>query len=60
MTTNDPITLTAGEAAKVLGLARSTLAKLRVESKVSMQTKAPRDMTDAELTALLAELNGGS
>jgi excisionase family DNA binding protein len=30
MTTSDPITLTAGEAAKTLGLAPSTLAKLRL------------------------------
>jgi predicted DNA-binding transcriptional regulator AlpA len=30
MTTHDPITLIAGEAAKLLGLAPSTLAKLRL------------------------------
>lgn len=30
MTINNPITLTAGEAAKILGLSSSTLAKLRL------------------------------
>jgi predicted DNA-binding transcriptional regulator AlpA len=42
MTTNDPIGLTAGEAAKVLGLAPSTLAKLRLSGNGPLYCKLGR------------------
>jgi len=42
MTTNDPISLTAGEAAKVLGLAPSTLAKLRLSGNGPVYCKLGR------------------
>jgi hypothetical protein len=42
MTTNDPISLTAGEAAKVLALAPSTLAKLRLSGNGPVYCKLGR------------------
>jgi predicted DNA-binding transcriptional regulator AlpA len=42
MTTNDPISLTVGEAAKVLGLAPSTLAKLRLSGNGPVYCKLGR------------------
>ena len=42
MTTNNPITLSAGEAAKVLGLAPSTLAKLRLSGNGPVYCKLGR------------------
>jgi predicted DNA-binding transcriptional regulator AlpA len=42
MTTNDPLTLTAGEAAKLLGLAPSTLAKLRLNGNGPLYCKLGR------------------
>jgi excisionase family DNA binding protein len=42
MTTNNPITLTAGEAAKILGLAASTLAKLRLSGNGPVYCKLGR------------------
>src|SRR5260370_33899858 len=42
MTTSDPITLTANEAAKVLGLAPSTLAKLRLSGNGPIYCKLGR------------------
>jgi predicted DNA-binding transcriptional regulator AlpA len=42
MTINYPITLTAGEAAKMLGLAPSTLAKLRLSGNGPVYCKLGR------------------
>jgi excisionase family DNA binding protein len=42
MTTNNPITLTSREAAKVLGLAPSTLAKLRLNGNGPVYYKLGR------------------
>ena len=42
MTTHDPITLIAGEAAKLLGLAPSTLAKLRLSGNGPVYCKLGR------------------
>jgi excisionase family DNA binding protein len=42
MTTSDPITLTASEAARVLGLAQSTLAKLRLSGNGPIYCKLGR------------------
>jgi predicted DNA-binding transcriptional regulator AlpA len=42
MTTNNPITLTACEAAKILGLATSTLAKLRLSGTGPVYCKLGR------------------
>jgi predicted DNA-binding transcriptional regulator AlpA len=42
MTTNNSITLAAGEAAKVLGLAPSTLAKLRLSGNGPVYCKLGR------------------
>jgi predicted DNA-binding transcriptional regulator AlpA len=42
MSTNNSITLTAGEAAKVLGLASSTLAKLRLSGNGPVYCKLGR------------------
>lgn len=42
MTTNSPISLTAGEAAEVLGLAPSTLAKLRLSGNGPVYCKLGR------------------
>jgi predicted DNA-binding transcriptional regulator AlpA len=42
MTTNNPITLTAGEAAELLGLAPSTLAKLRLNGNGPLYCKLGR------------------
>jgi predicted DNA-binding transcriptional regulator AlpA len=42
MTTHNPITLTAGEAAEVLGLAPSTLAKLRLSGNGPIYCKLGR------------------
>jgi predicted DNA-binding transcriptional regulator AlpA len=42
MTTNDPITLAASEAARVLGLAISTLAKLRLTGNGPVYCKLGR------------------
>ena len=39
MMTNDPLTLTAGEAAKLVGLAPSTLAKLRLSGNGPLYCK---------------------
>jgi predicted DNA-binding transcriptional regulator AlpA len=40
--TTDPITLTAGEAARILGLAPSTLAKLRLSGNGPVYCKLGR------------------
>ena len=40
--THDPLTLTAGEAAKLLGLAPSTLAKLRLNGNGPLYCKLGR------------------
>jgi predicted DNA-binding transcriptional regulator AlpA len=42
MTTNNPITLSAGEAATILGLAPSTLAKLRLSGSGPVYCKLGR------------------
>jgi len=42
MMTNNPLTLTAGEAAKLLGLAPSTLAKLRLNGNGPLYCKLGR------------------
>jgi hypothetical protein len=42
MTTNNPLSLTAGQAAKVLGLAPSTLAKLRLSGNGPVYCKLGR------------------
>lgn len=42
MTTNDPITLAAGEAAVLLGLAPSTMAKLRLSGNGPVYFKLGR------------------
>jgi predicted DNA-binding transcriptional regulator AlpA len=42
MMTNDPLTLTAGEAAKLVGLAPSTLAKLRLSGNGPLYCKLGR------------------
>jgi predicted DNA-binding transcriptional regulator AlpA len=42
MTTSNPITLTASEAARVLGLAPSTLAKLRLSGNGPLYCKLGR------------------
>jgi excisionase family DNA binding protein len=42
MTTSNPITLTAEEAAKLLGLAASTLAKLRLSGNGPLYCKLGR------------------
>ena len=42
MTTHDPITMIAGEAAKLLGLATSTLAKLRLSGNGPVYCKLGR------------------
>lgn len=42
MTTNNPITLTAGDAAQFLGLAPSTLAKLRLSGNGPVYCKLGR------------------
>ena len=42
MMTNDPLTLTAGQAAKLVGLAPSTLAKLRLSGNGPLYCKLGR------------------